>query len=239
MAECCPHPALEPLPLFEGECVRLGDDGNHVDLVVDGLHELNIQGLQAGCTGDRGASSQRHTSDFSISGTRALDKERWDREKGSVWWDSPVAERGDEVEAAVNSVVNDVSAIEAALVVEVALKLVVDVADDGVETGRGKFISVQTFTTCRSKRTARRQIKSQRSHELLSVCVLRNSSLLTSLGCWWRLRSRACRPPWDGASPPALQSPPSTPRSEPSFLFFLRQETENSIKWCSVTTQYT
>lgn len=64
MAECCPHPALEPLPLFEGECVRLGDDGNHVDLVVDGLHELNIQGLQAGCTGDRGASSQRHTSDL-------------------------------------------------------------------------------------------------------------------------------------------------------------------------------
>lgn len=47
-AECCPHPALEPLPLFEGECVCLGDDGNHVDLVVDGLHELNIQGLQAG-----------------------------------------------------------------------------------------------------------------------------------------------------------------------------------------------
>lgn len=94
-----------------------------------------------------------------------------------------MAERGDEVEAAVNSVVNDVSAIEAALVVEVALKLVVDVADDGVETGRGKFISVHTFTTCRSKRTARRQIKSQRTHELLSVCELRNSSLLTSLGC--------------------------------------------------------
>lgn len=58
-----------------------------------------------------------------------------------MWQDSPVAERRDEVEAAVNSVVDDVPAVETALVVEVALKLVVDVADDGVETGGGKFIS--------------------------------------------------------------------------------------------------
>lgn len=53
MADCCTHPALEPLPLFESERVCLGDDGNHVDLVVNGLHELNIQGFQAGWTGDR------------------------------------------------------------------------------------------------------------------------------------------------------------------------------------------
>lgn len=46
-----------------------------------------------------------------------------------------MAERGDEIEAAVNSVVDDVSAIQPALIVEVALKLVVDVADDGAETG--------------------------------------------------------------------------------------------------------
>lgn len=58
IAECCPHPALEPLPLFEGQSVRLGDDGNHVHLVVDGLHELNIQGLQAGCTGDTDVAFQ-------------------------------------------------------------------------------------------------------------------------------------------------------------------------------------
>lgn len=55
------------------------------------------------------------------------------REK-SVLQDSPMAQWGDEIETAVNSVVDNVSAIEAALVVEVALKLVIDVADNGVET---------------------------------------------------------------------------------------------------------
>lgn len=47
-------------------------------------------------------------------------------------------EGGDEIEAAVDPIVHDVPAVEAALVVEVALKLVVDVADDGAETGREK-----------------------------------------------------------------------------------------------------
>lgn len=151
MAECCPHPALEPLPLLEGECVRLGDDRNHVDLVVDGLHELNVQGLQAGCTGDRGAPGQRKISVFLEDG---IDKQqgRGGRGRGLARRDSPVAERGDEVEAAVNPVVDDVSAIEAALVVEVALKLVVDVADDGVETGRGRFSSFRALRAHRSKR---------------------------------------------------------------------------------------
>lgn len=54
--------------------------------------------------------------------------------KKSVLQDSPMAQWGDEIEAAVNSVVDNVSAIEAALVVEVALKLVINVADNGVET---------------------------------------------------------------------------------------------------------
>lgn len=47
-------------------------------------------------------------------------------------------EGGDEIEAAVDPIVHNVSAVKAALVVEVALKLVVDVADDGAETGREK-----------------------------------------------------------------------------------------------------
>lgn len=51
---------------------------------------------------------------------------------------SPVPEGGDEIEAAVDPIVHDVSAVKAALVVEVALKLVVDVADDGAETGGKK-----------------------------------------------------------------------------------------------------
>ena len=40
------YPALEPLPLPQRERVRLSDDWDHVDLVVDGLHELDVQGLQ-------------------------------------------------------------------------------------------------------------------------------------------------------------------------------------------------
>lgn len=56
---------------------------------------------------------------------------------GGVCVDGPVAERRDEVEAAVNSVVDDVSAVQTALIVEVALKLVIDVTDDGAETEAG------------------------------------------------------------------------------------------------------
>lgn len=71
--------------------------------------------------------------------------------------DSPVAERGDEIEAAVNSIVDDVSAIKTALVVEVALKLVINVADDGAETGGETHTDVPQFiqpqNTCiKSKR---------------------------------------------------------------------------------------
>lgn len=53
MGERCPYPALEPLPLSQGERVCLGDDRNHVDLIVNGLHELDVQGLQAARTGNR------------------------------------------------------------------------------------------------------------------------------------------------------------------------------------------
>ena len=41
------HPPLQTVPLFQRECVRLGDDGDDVDLAVDGLHELHVQRLQA------------------------------------------------------------------------------------------------------------------------------------------------------------------------------------------------
>ena len=39
-------PCFEEGDLLLGEGVRLGDDGDDVDLVVQLLHELNIQGLQ-------------------------------------------------------------------------------------------------------------------------------------------------------------------------------------------------
>lgn len=42
----------------------------------------------------------------------------------------PVSKRRDEVKAAVYSVVNDVSAVQSALVVQVSLKLIIDILDD-------------------------------------------------------------------------------------------------------------
>lgn len=53
-----------------------------------------------------------------------------------------MSQRGDEVEAAVDSVVHDVPSVQAALVVKVALKLVVDVTDDCAETGKTQSVSV-------------------------------------------------------------------------------------------------
>lgn len=49
---------------------------------------------------------------------------------------SPVSEGRDKVEAAVHPVVHDVPPVQAALVVQVPLKLLVDVGDDRLETGR-------------------------------------------------------------------------------------------------------
>lgn len=49
---------------------------------------------------------------------------------------SPVPEGGNEVEAAVHPVVDDVPPVQAALVVQVPLELLVDVADDGFKAER-------------------------------------------------------------------------------------------------------
>ena len=50
----------------------------------------------------------------------------------------PVAGRVDEVEAAVNSVIDDVATVETTLVLQVLLVLVVDVLDDILETNNNK-----------------------------------------------------------------------------------------------------
>lgn len=51
---------------------------------------------------------------------------------------SPVTQRGNEVEAAVHTVVHNVSAVESTLIMQVALKLVIDVGDNGVKTVQEK-----------------------------------------------------------------------------------------------------
>lgn len=49
-----------------------------------------------------------------------------------------MSERRDEVEAAVDAIIHDVSAVQAALVVQVTLELIVNVGDDGVEAENKK-----------------------------------------------------------------------------------------------------
>lgn len=46
-----------------------------------------------------------------------------------------MASRVDEVEAAMDSVVDNVATVEARLILQVALKLVIDITDDGLEAG--------------------------------------------------------------------------------------------------------
>lgn len=97
MDDCYSHPALEPLPLSEGECVCLGNDRNHINLIVNGLHKLNIQGFQAGWKGN-------------MKGQMIYEK-KTRQIKLVQQQNSPMTERGNEIEAAMNSIVNDVSAI--------------------------------------------------------------------------------------------------------------------------------
>ncbi len=49
-----------------------------------------------------------------------------------------MTQRGNEVEAAVHTVVHYVSAVESTLIMQVALKLVIDVGDNGVKTVQDK-----------------------------------------------------------------------------------------------------
>lgn len=66
------HPALQPLPLPEGERVGLGDDRNHIDLVVDGLHELDVQRFQAGWDKTRKQRSKEKCGRFKSEDLSAL-----------------------------------------------------------------------------------------------------------------------------------------------------------------------
>lgn len=49
-----------------------------------------------------------------------------------------MTQRGNEVEAAVHTVVHDVPAVESTFIMQVALKLVIDVRDNGVKTVQQK-----------------------------------------------------------------------------------------------------
>lgn len=48
----------------------------------------------------------------------------------------PMSQRRDEVEAAVDAVVNNVSAVKATFIMQVTLKLVINVGNNGTETAR-------------------------------------------------------------------------------------------------------
>lgn len=58
-----------------------------------------------------------------------------------------MSERRDEIEAAVDSIIHDVSAVQAALVVQVTLELIVDVRYDGVEAEKHRAETHLGFST--------------------------------------------------------------------------------------------
>lgn len=71
---------------------------------------------------------------------------------------SPVSKRRYEVEAAVHPVVHDVPPVQPALIVKISLKLIVNVLDDGLETGQETFSSrLCLLLLC--NRTNTRQLK--------------------------------------------------------------------------------
>ena len=51
-----PHPSFEGVSLLQSHCVRLGNDWDNVDTIVQPLHELNVKGLH---TGDEGRGGVR------------------------------------------------------------------------------------------------------------------------------------------------------------------------------------
>lgn len=65
-----------------------------------------------------------------------------------------MSERRDEVEAAVDAIIHDMSAVQAALVVKVTLELIVDVGNDGVEAEKYKaeMWSVHQRSSSRSQK---------------------------------------------------------------------------------------
>lgn len=106
------HPLFQLPHLGGSETVGLGDERNHVHLVLQGLHELHIHRTEP------------------AGGHRAQTEIRRQAGSRTPLSELPVSERRDEVEAAVDSVVLDVLPVEAALVPEVLLKLLLDVVCD-------------------------------------------------------------------------------------------------------------
>lgn len=96
------------------QAVRFGHNRNDVDFVMQRLHTRNIQRPETDVT-------NKVLCDFTPAGDLQKDVSK----KRVV--SAPVAERRDEVEAAVDSVVLDVPSVQAALISEVLLKLLVDV----------------------------------------------------------------------------------------------------------------
>lgn len=92
--------------------VSFGQHRNYIDFSLQGHHTLHVQRSEAAT----------HTNMCEHSDSHLL---LW-HQRGSDL-SVPVAERGDEVQAAVDSVVLDVPPVQAALISKILLKLLVDV----------------------------------------------------------------------------------------------------------------
>lgn len=96
--------------------VSFGQHRNYIDFSMQGLHTLHVQRSEAATHTNMCEHADLQTDiHLSLRHQRGSDL--------SV----PVAEGGDEVQAAVDSVVFDVPPVQAALISEILLKLLVDV----------------------------------------------------------------------------------------------------------------
>lgn len=122
------HPLLQLPDLTGDETVGFGNEGHDVHLLVQGFHEAHVHWPQP------------------------VESSQGEGLMGWGWWEGapqgwarpaplaqrshlPVPKRGNEVQAAVHTVVLDVLAVEAALVPEILLKLLVHVVGDGLPAG--------------------------------------------------------------------------------------------------------
>lgn len=65
-----------------------------------------------------------------------------------------MSKRGDEIKAAVNAIINDVPSVQAALIMQVALKLVIDILNDCFETEDKKKSCFDCYIGYKSKTNA-------------------------------------------------------------------------------------
>ena len=176
------HGCFQTLELDGGERVRLGYDRYDVDFGLQVAHALDVQRLESFLSENKKTTVITLFIHIYICICKATAR-------------SPATPRRYEVEAAVGSIVRYVAAVEAALVAEKALELVVNVVNDR--------LTADVVVVCQIDLTIAFWVV------LNSI----NSGLLSTIRCSWSSRrSRACPRRWGATWRRALRSPLCWPR---------------------------